>query len=186
MRAVRPSFHLPIHPLTHPSKRINRGDWTITSPERLLNKDWRKEFIVLLNDSSLVWFKDGDRKSPAGRLILRDAPQLIAYGQYTNKVSIFVRSQSNWRNWANTLTILQLHSSLYDSLPRGASVQEPLSVHVLFVISKKQLQVPLKPSKLPHGCSEDQLLVFGEVTRSKKGFVVTVHWFLAERLPDTQ
>ncbi|XP_022653047.1 uncharacterized protein LOC111266580 [Varroa jacobsoni] len=93
--------------------------------KRLLNKDWRREYCVLLSDSSLVWFKGGDRRAPAGRLVLRDAPQLIAYGAYTNKV-------------------------------------------------------PLKPSKLPSGYNEDQLLVFGEIRRNRRGFVVIVHWFLTE------
>ena len=38
-------------------------------------------YVVLYEDSSLVWFRDRDAKQAEGSLRLRDSPDLIAAGQ---------------------------------------------------------------------------------------------------------
>ena len=54
--------------------------------ERLFGKAWREEFVVLYEDSSVIWFRDRDRMDPEGGVLLRDAPEMLAAGQ----VSIFM------------------------------------------------------------------------------------------------
>ena len=49
--------------------------------ERLFGKAWREEFVVLYEDSSLIWFRDRDRLDPEGGVFLRDAPEMLAAGQ---------------------------------------------------------------------------------------------------------
>ena len=51
--------------------------------ERLFGKAWREEFVVLYEDSSLIWFRDRDRLDPEGGVFLRDAPEMLAAGQVT-------------------------------------------------------------------------------------------------------
>ena len=53
------------------------------SLERLFGKAWREEFVVLYEDSSLIWFRDRDRLDPEGGVFLRDAPEMLAAGQVT-------------------------------------------------------------------------------------------------------
>ena len=49
--------------------------------ERLFGKAWREEFVVLYEDSSLIWFRDRDRNEPEGGILLKDAPEMLAAGQ---------------------------------------------------------------------------------------------------------
>ena len=51
------------------------------SSERLFGKAWREEFVVLYEDSSLIWFRDRDRNEPEGGILLKDAPEMLAAGQ---------------------------------------------------------------------------------------------------------
>lgn len=53
---------------------------------RIFGKDWREEYVVLYDNSTLVWLKEKDKQEPEGLLILKDAPELMACGQYTVRV----------------------------------------------------------------------------------------------------
>jgi len=54
--------------------------------KRLFGKAWREEFVVLYEDSSLIWFRDRDRNEPEGGIFLKDAPEMLAAGQWTSRV----------------------------------------------------------------------------------------------------
>ena len=61
----------------------------------MFGKAWREEFVVLYEDSSLIWFRDRDRLDPEGGVFLRDAPEMLAAGQvtlqryiYTSKLTV--------------------------------------------------------------------------------------------------
>lgn len=42
----------------------------------------RKEaYVVLYEDSSLIWFRDRDRLESEGGIFLKDAPEMLAAGQ---------------------------------------------------------------------------------------------------------
>ena len=56
-------------------------DLFVAIPERLFGKAWREEFVVLYEDSSLIWFRDRDRLDPEGGIFLKDAPEMLAAGQ---------------------------------------------------------------------------------------------------------
>ncbi|XP_046631708.1 uncharacterized protein LOC124311312 isoform X2 [Daphnia pulicaria] len=53
---------------------------------RLFSRYWREEFIVLYEDSSMAWFKDKSRSDPEGALMLKEAPELMAMGEYTLRI----------------------------------------------------------------------------------------------------
>ena len=40
----------------------------------------------MYEDSSVIWFRDRDRLHPEGGLFLRDAPEMLAAGQWTARV----------------------------------------------------------------------------------------------------
>ncbi len=54
--------------------------------ERLFGKAWREEFVVLYEDSSVIWFRDRDRLDPEGGIFLRDAPEMLAAGQVSIQI----------------------------------------------------------------------------------------------------
>ena len=64
----------------------------------MFGKAWREEFVVLYEDSSLIWFRDRDRLDPEGGVFLRDAPEMLAAGQVTlQRLYIYTsRSYSIW------------------------------------------------------------------------------------------
>ena len=60
--------------------------YCISTVERLFGKAWKEEFVVLYEDSSVIWFRDRDRLDPEGGLFLRDAPEMLAAGQWVSRV----------------------------------------------------------------------------------------------------
>ena len=72
-------------------------------PERLFGKAWREEFVVLYEDSSVIWFRDRDRLDPEGGIFLKDAPEMLAAGQVRTYVrycrTFFMLNVSRRRNW---------------------------------------------------------------------------------------
>ncbi|XP_054724761.1 uncharacterized protein LOC129235101 [Uloborus diversus] len=53
---------------------------------RLFGSNWRDVHSVLYNDSSLLWYKDKSRQEQEGGVVLKNAPELIAFGPYTSQV----------------------------------------------------------------------------------------------------
>ncbi|KAF0294285.1 hypothetical protein FJT64_008043 [Amphibalanus amphitrite] len=54
--------------------------------ERFFGANWREEYAVLYEDSSLLWYKSRERRQPEGALMLRCAPELMAVGVFTRAV----------------------------------------------------------------------------------------------------
>ena len=61
--------------------------------ERLFGKAWREEFVVLYEDSSLIWFRDRDRNEPEGGIFLKDAPEMLAAGQVSTYLLRYLWTQ---------------------------------------------------------------------------------------------
>ncbi|KFM75596.1 hypothetical protein X975_05478, partial [Stegodyphus mimosarum] len=53
---------------------------------RFFGRNWRDVHSVLYNDSSLLWYRDKSRQEQEGGIVLKDAPELIAFGPYTSAV----------------------------------------------------------------------------------------------------
>ena len=66
-------------------KQIKSG-YLLHHKKRLFGKAWREEFVVLYEDSSVIWFRDRDRLDPEGGLFLKDAPEMLAAGQWVSRV----------------------------------------------------------------------------------------------------
>ena len=59
----------------------------------MFGKVWRQEYVILYDDSSLIWFRDNDKTTspasgghqdsspPEGAVVLRECPEMIAAGQ---------------------------------------------------------------------------------------------------------
>ncbi|XP_040576562.1 uncharacterized protein [Lepeophtheirus salmonis] len=66
-------------------KPIKQG-YLLHYKKRLFGRGWRQEFVVLYEDSSLVWMRDQHRLEVDGRIMLREAPDLIAASQWVSRV----------------------------------------------------------------------------------------------------
>lgn len=53
---------------------------------RFFGSNWRDVHSVLYNDSSLLWYKDRSLEEQEGGVVLKEAPELIAFGPYTAQV----------------------------------------------------------------------------------------------------
>ncbi|CAB4056371.1 unnamed protein product [Lepeophtheirus salmonis] len=67
-------------------KPIKQGYLLLHYKKRLFGRGWRQEFVVLYEDSSLVWMRDQHRLEVDGRIMLREAPDLIAASQWVSRV----------------------------------------------------------------------------------------------------
>ena len=74
-------------------------------PERLFGKAWREEFVVLYEDSSVIWFRDRDRLDPEGGIFLKDAPEMLAAGQVWILSQLFVKVLSYMENHHSSILV---------------------------------------------------------------------------------
>ncbi|KAK6639713.1 hypothetical protein RUM43_007988 [Polyplax serrata] len=54
--------------------------------ERLFGRDWREEWVTLFDDSTIAWFKEKDRHQPEGSILVKEAPEMTAAGQWTLRI----------------------------------------------------------------------------------------------------
>lgn len=54
--------------------------------ERIFGKDWREEYVVLYSDSTLAWYRDRNRSDPNGGIFVKEAPHMVAVGQWTSMI----------------------------------------------------------------------------------------------------
>ena len=59
-------------------------DMSMWFSERWFGKDWREVYMVLHEDSTLMWYSEREDSSPLGGIILKDSPEMIAVGQVRN------------------------------------------------------------------------------------------------------
>ncbi|XP_076360183.1 uncharacterized protein LOC143252221 [Tachypleus tridentatus] len=63
-----------------------KSGYMLKYKKRIFGKDWREEYVVLFSDSTLMWFKDKGKMEPEGSVIIKNAPDLMAYGHFTARV----------------------------------------------------------------------------------------------------
>lgn len=51
---------------------------------RMFGRNWHEVHAVLYNDSSFIWYQDKTRDHQEGALVIKDAPEFVAYGLFTN------------------------------------------------------------------------------------------------------
>jgi len=77
-------------------KQVKAG-YLLHFKKKLFGKVWRQEYVILYDDSSLIWFRGHDRTTagralhtdcspPEGAVVLRDCPEMIAAGQWIGRV----------------------------------------------------------------------------------------------------
>lgn len=52
----------------------------------LFCKGWSEEWVVLYEDSTLAWYADKGLSRPRGYIRIREAPDLLAVGEWTRQV----------------------------------------------------------------------------------------------------
>ncbi|XP_037073376.1 uncharacterized protein LOC119094420 [Pollicipes pollicipes] len=63
-----------------------KGGYMYRYKKRFFGTNWREEYAILYDDSSLLWYKSKERSEPEGALVLRCAPELMAVGVFTRAV----------------------------------------------------------------------------------------------------
>lgn len=53
---------------------------------RLFGKAWREEWVTLFDDSTIAWFKEKDNYKPEGSILVKEAPEMTAVGQWTLRI----------------------------------------------------------------------------------------------------
>ena len=56
--------------------------------ERWFGKDWREVYLILHEDSTLMWYSERGDSSPEGGVFLKDSPEMIAAGQVSTYLKI--------------------------------------------------------------------------------------------------
>lgn len=56
------------------------------APGGLFCKGWSEEWVVLYEDSTLAWYADKGLGRPRGCIRIREAPELLAVGEWTRQV----------------------------------------------------------------------------------------------------
>uniref|UniRef100_A0A1B0FAM7 PH domain-containing protein n=1 Tax=Glossina morsitans morsitans TaxID=37546 RepID=A0A1B0FAM7_GLOMM len=54
--------------------------------EQLLWKKWTEEWVVLYDDSTMAWFTEPGRSSPAGKILVKEAPEMLAIAHWTGQI----------------------------------------------------------------------------------------------------
>jgi len=67
------------------SRQIKEG-YVQWYKKRWFGKDWREVYMVLHEDSTLMWYSEKEDSSPLGGIILKDSPEMIAVGQFTAQI----------------------------------------------------------------------------------------------------
>ncbi|XP_069983536.1 uncharacterized protein [Penaeus vannamei] len=63
------------------TKPVRKGYLT-RYKKRFLGSNWREEWLVLHEDSSLEWYKEHDEADLLGAIVLKEAPEMIAAGPF--------------------------------------------------------------------------------------------------------
>lgn len=69
--------------------------------ERLFGKDWKENWVVLFEDSTMAWYKHKEKlEMPNGTIIVKEAPEMLAVGEYTFRIpgTPQIPPGSNYRN----------------------------------------------------------------------------------------
>ncbi|EGK96317.1 AGAP013121-PB [Anopheles gambiae str. PEST] len=54
--------------------------------EQVLWSRWSEEWVVLYDDSTMAWFTEPGRSSPAGKILVKEAPEMLAIAHWTGQI----------------------------------------------------------------------------------------------------
>ncbi|XP_067127280.1 pleckstrin homology domain-containing family B member 2-like isoform X2 [Centruroides vittatus] len=63
-----------------------KSGYMLKYKKRLFCKDWKEHYVTLYNDSTLVWYKDRHSNEQEGGIYIKNSPDLMAFGEFTQQV----------------------------------------------------------------------------------------------------
>lgn len=47
---------------------------------------WAEEWVILYDDSTMAWFTEPGRSSPSGKILVKEAPEMLAIAHWTGQI----------------------------------------------------------------------------------------------------
>ncbi|KAL5285567.1 hypothetical protein ACFFRR_007336 [Megaselia abdita] len=63
-----------------------KGGYLLRYKKTLLWNRWCEEWVVLYDDSTMAWFTEPGRSSPAGKILVKEAPEMLAIAHWTGQI----------------------------------------------------------------------------------------------------
>lgn len=63
-----------------------KGGYLLRYKKQLLWNRWSEEWVVLYDDSTMAWFTEPGRSSPAGKILVKEAPEMLAIAHWTGQI----------------------------------------------------------------------------------------------------
>lgn len=54
--------------------------------EQMLWNRWAEEWVILYDDSTMAWFTEPGRSSPSGKILVKEAPEMLAIAHWTGQI----------------------------------------------------------------------------------------------------
>jgi len=54
--------------------------------EQMFWNRWAEEWVVLYDDSTMAWFTEPGRSSPTGKILVKEAPEMLAIAHWTGQI----------------------------------------------------------------------------------------------------
>ncbi|XP_061390458.1 uncharacterized protein LOC133325750 [Musca vetustissima] len=77
------------HPQQQPTGNVGKqikGGYLLRYKKQLLWNRWAEEWVVLYDDSTMAWFTEPGRSSPAGKILVKEAPEMLAIAHWTGQI----------------------------------------------------------------------------------------------------
>lgn len=63
-----------------------KGGYLLRYKKSVLWSRWSEEWVVLYDDSTMAWFTEPGRSSPAGKILVKEAPEMLAIAHWTGQI----------------------------------------------------------------------------------------------------
>ncbi|XP_068156836.1 uncharacterized protein [Drosophila tropicalis] len=63
-----------------------KGGYLLRYKKQMLWSRWAEEWVVLYDDSTMAWFTEPGRSSPSGKILVKEAPEMLAIAHWTGQI----------------------------------------------------------------------------------------------------
>ncbi|XP_037730267.1 uncharacterized protein LOC119560722 [Drosophila subpulchrella] len=63
-----------------------KGGYLLRYKKQMFWNRWAEEWVVLYDDSTMAWFTEPGRSSPTGKILVKEAPEMLAIAHWTGQI----------------------------------------------------------------------------------------------------
>ncbi|KAH8388652.1 hypothetical protein KR093_011725 [Drosophila rubida] len=63
-----------------------KGGYLLRYKKHMLWNRWAEEWVILYDDSTMAWFTEPGRSSPSGKILVKEAPEMLAIAHWTGQI----------------------------------------------------------------------------------------------------